>query len=197
MADAPNLALAPVFEGWNVWAVDQLDDLSFDPLDIGLDRDRRLRIWVEDQVRLNAPGTSVADPLDLKGSQVQIIAGDNVTDLVIAQSKEQVPGPPMLLDGANERRIVRFFNHGAASSLPWPHDSDYILDAVYKPDPKASETAGPAPRQIAAGTADDAKKAAGQTTVAVLWVVGGVAALALGVVAIKAIAERALASKAA
>jgi hypothetical protein len=42
MAD-DTAGFAPVFAGWNVWNVAQRRDLSFDPLMIGVDRDRRLR----------------------------------------------------------------------------------------------------------------------------------------------------------
>src|SRR3954466_756227 len=110
--NAADPAMAPVFEGWNVWAVYQKTDLDFEWLMVEVDRDRRLRFWVEDQVRLNAPGTDVSDPIDLKGSQVHIIAGEAPEGLASARRKEQVPGAPMLLEGANERRVVRFFNHG-------------------------------------------------------------------------------------
>ena len=153
-------ALAPVFKGWNVWAVDQVKDLDFTVLGFGVSRDRQLQVWVEDHVRIDAPGTDVADPLDLKGSQVQILAGDAPAGLKSFRRKEQVPGEVMLLNGASDRRIVRFFNRGVASSLPWPHDDNYLLDEVYQPDEKQSITSGPPPREIASGTSDDLGKAA-------------------------------------
>ena len=154
-------ALAPVFKGWNVWAVDQVKDLDFTVLGICVSRDRQLQVWVEDHVRLDAPGTDVADPLDLKGSQVQILAGDAPAGLKVFRRKEQVPGDVMLVNGESDLRLVRFFNRGQASSLPWPHDDNYILDAVYQPDPGQSITSGPPPREIASGASGDLGKAAG------------------------------------
>jgi len=154
-------ALAPVFRGWNVWAVYQVKDLDFTLLGMGVSRDRQLQVWVEDHVRLDAPGTDVADPLDLKGSQVQILAGDSPAGLKSFRRKEQVPGDVMLLDGEADRRVVRFYNRGDASALPWPHDDNYLLDEVYQPDEKQSITSGPAPREIASGTSSDLGKAAG------------------------------------
>lgn len=188
---AADPAMAPVFEGWNVWAVYQKTDLDFEPLMLGLSRDRRLRIWVEDNVRLNAPGTDVADPIDVKGSQVQIIAGDAPSGLKSAARKEQVPGDVMLLEGDNERRVVRFFNHGKASALPWPHDSNYLLDEVYQPDPHAAVSSGDAPRQIAGGTADDIKKTLPLAGTVVAVLVGGVVLVGGGVLLVQALSARA------
>ena len=139
--------LAKVFPGWNVWAVWQQKDLNFEPLHVGESRDRRLRIWVEDAVRLGAPGTVVADPIDLKGSQIEVLPGEPA-GLSQTQRKEDVSGPAMLLDGPGELRFVRFYNRGPAGSLVWPHDGNYLLDAVYQPDPKNETTSGPAPNTI-------------------------------------------------
>lgn len=136
--------LAPIFPGWNVWEVSQKLDLDFDPLFIGVSRDRRLRVWVEDQVK-RSPAVDTGDSLQLKGDQVDILAGVPPA-LRIAATKEDVPGDPMLLDGESSLRTVRFFNRGASGSIPWPHDDDYILDRVYIPDPKVPETAAPPPK---------------------------------------------------
>ena len=136
--------LAPVFPGWNVWAVYELDDLPFSLLMVGVDRDRQLRIWVEDAVRLHAPGATVADPVDLKGPMIEILAGVP-EGLKSAARKESVPGPPMLTDGPASRRVVRFFNRGAEARLPWPHDGSFLLDEVYTPDAHNPATSGPGP----------------------------------------------------
>ncbi len=146
-------SLAHVFAGWNVWAVDQVKDLPFDPMMIGIDRSRQLRIWVEDQVRLHAGGASVADPIDLKGSQVEILA-NAPTGLSVFQHKEQVPGDPMLASGETALMYVRFFNRGSESNLPWPHDESYILDQVLTPSPNSPATIGPGPGTITSRAID-------------------------------------------
>lgn len=195
--NAADPAMAPVFEGWNVWAVYQKTDLDTEISMIGLSRDRRLRIWVEDEVRLNAPGTDVSDPIDVKGSQVQIVAGDAPSGLKSGARKEQVPGDVMLLDGENERRVVRFFNHGKASALPWPHDKNYLLDEVYQPDPHATVTSGDAPRQIAGGAADDLKKTLPLVGTVAAFFVGGVVLVGGSLLAVHALSARAARSLAA
>ena len=98
--------MAPVFPGWNVWKVWQVKDLPFSLMMFGVSRDLQLQIWVEDQVRLNAPGSDVADPADLKGSKVQIIA--DAPGLSTAMAKESVPGPAMVVSGPADLRVVRF-----------------------------------------------------------------------------------------
>lgn len=151
---------AKVFPGWNVWAVWQQKDLNFEPLHVGESRDRRLRIWIEDAVRLGAPGTIVADPVDLKGGQIEILPGAPA-GLSQVQRKEDTSGPAMLLDGPGELRFVRFYNRGAPGSLVWPHDGNYLLDAVYQPDPKNETTSGPAPSTIGGTVAGGVKEVAG------------------------------------
>lgn len=168
-------SLAHVFPGWNVWAVDQVKDLPFDPLMVGVDREAQLRIWVEDAVRLGAPGATVADPIALKGSQIQILA-DAPTGLPVFQHKEQVPGDPMLTDGESSLRYVRFFNRGEASDLPWPHDDSYILDQILTPSPGSAATSGPGPGTITSHVVDPAtdvlKTALTIVTVAAVSVLG-------------------------
>jgi hypothetical protein len=141
--------MAPLFKGWNVWAVWQVQDLPFNPLMVGVSRDRQLQIWVEDHVRLEAPEAQVADPIDLKGSQIQILTGP--PSLQVAQRKEDVPGPSLSVDTQDlppQLRFVRFFNRGEASQLPWPHDSSYLLDAVFQPNPSSPVTTGDGPGTI-------------------------------------------------
>jgi len=140
---------ATVFPGWNVWTVYQVKDLSdTNPLFWGLDRERRLRIWVEDKLRLGAAGAVVADPVDLKGGQIEILPSPP-TDLSVIERKEGVGGASALIvDGPADLRTVRFFNRGAPSKLVWPHDDEYLLNEVFQPSPKAQSTSGPAPTTI-------------------------------------------------
>jgi len=162
---------APVFPGWNVWAVWQKNDLDFDPMMIGVAPERQLRIWVEDEVRLHAGGADVADPVKLKGDQVEILDGPPV-GLPAAATKEGVGGESaLLLDGPPTLRYVRFFNHGTASKLPWPHDSDFLLDTVFRPDPGAPATSGEPPGRLS----DAATEAAGKIGKGVLGVGIGLA----------------------
>lgn len=135
--------IAPIYKGWNVWSVYQVTDLDFSVAMIGINRDTQLRIWVEDQIRLNATEATVADIIDFKGSQIQILNGKPL--LVVAVRKEQISGPAMLLDGPAELRYVRFFNRGNASQLLWPHDDNYLLNEVYRPSTTDPLTTGGGP----------------------------------------------------
>jgi hypothetical protein len=174
-ADSP---MAPVFAGWNVWAVWQVMDLPFSVMMVGVSRDSQLKIWVEDQVRLHAPGAEVADPLDLKGGQVEILTGS--PGLQTAMRKENVPGPALVVetqDVAPQLRFVRFFNRGAASELPWPHDESYLLDAVFRPDAANSATKGSGPGTILDRNITGPAGAAGKTVLEVAAVAALLAAL--------------------
>lgn len=169
-------AFAPVFKGWNVWVVAQKKDLGFNPLMVGISRDRQLRIWVEDQVRENAGGAELADPIAFKGSQVEILPA-RPTGLKSSQNKDQVPGENSLfLDAPADLRVVRFFNRGAPSRLVWPHDDDYLLDEVLQPDEGNPTTSGPPPKTITEDVTEPLK----DIGAGVLTVVGvGVGALLL------------------
>lgn len=162
---------APVFRGWNVWAVHQVQELDFSIPMIGVSRDRQLRIWVEDAVRLGASGTAVADPIDLKGSQIEIVPSSS--GLKSFRRKEQVPGPAMVVESQDqppELRFVRFYNRGAEGRVVWPHDDNYLLEEVFQPDPKNELTAGPAPKTIADTTTGPAKEAVVDLLKTTLWV---------------------------
>lgn len=147
LANPEFLTITP---GWNVWDVWQVKNLPFSIAMMGLDRDRQLRIWVEDKVRLGAPGSVIADPIDLKGGQVQILNGKPV-GLSTGQRKEQVSGPLLVVDGPADLRTVRFFNRGDSAVMAWPHDESYLLDQTYVPSPSNPATSGPAPDTIAGG----------------------------------------------
>lgn len=139
----PN-ALVPVFKGWNVWTVYQKKDLDIEPSMIGLDRDRRLRIWVENLILDYAGGADVADPVALRGSMVEIVPGAP-SGLSVAASRARVPGELLTLDGPAELRTVRFFNRGSASNLAWPKSDNYLLENVYKPETDNPLTSAAAP----------------------------------------------------
>jgi hypothetical protein len=136
-----------IYPGWNVWDVWQVNSLPFSLLMVGVSRDRQLRIWVEDKVRLGAPGSLVADSIDLKGGQIEVLNGKPV-GLTTDQRKEQVPGPIMVVDGPATLRTVRFFNRGGKAKMAWPHDNSYLLDQNYIPAPSNPATTGPAPDTI-------------------------------------------------
>jgi hypothetical protein len=157
---------APVFAGWNVWDVYQKDNLDFELSMLGLDHDRRLRIWVENATHA-APGAQVTDEVDpnkpLVGDQVQILP--NPGSLVAAVRKESVPGPALLLDSQPTKRTVRFYNRGGAAVLPWPHDANYLLDAVYEPTATNELTNAPPPANPLANAAS--------TLLTVAEIVGG------------------------
>lgn len=174
--------MAPVFTGWNVWGVWQKDDLDVELSMIGVGRDRRLRIWVENQVDDNAPGAEVGDPLSpnptkFKGEMVQLIPNDAGLSRIMGK---ELGAASVVLDGPPTLRFVRFYNRGPVTALPWPHDSNYLLDAVYMPSATNPVTNAPAPPSAAADIEEvaDAAKSIGSGLVVVLGIGLGVAVLA-------------------
>ena len=183
---------AQIFKGWNVWDVwqsqDPIQGIGGSILNAGLSLDRQLKIWIEDNIKDNAPGVAVADPANpmaLKGDQIQIVPAAG--GLAVLQTRADVPG----LAGALQlgemgsqglKRTVRFFNRGIEAAIAWPHDENYLLDTVYQPDPANAITSGPAPSSLA-GAAGEALDTAGS----VLKVVAIGAGVALGVVLIAAL----------
>lgn len=136
-----------VYPGWNVWEVWQVKDLPFSVMNVGLSPERQLRIWVEDKVRLGAPGAIVADSIDFKGSQVELLRG-TPEGLQQDQRKEQVPGPSMFVSGPAKLTTLRFFNRGDKAFMAWPHDESYLLERTFIPSPSNPATSGPAPSTI-------------------------------------------------
>lgn len=148
--------IIPIFPGWNVWSVWQVKDLDFDPFMIGVTDERRLRIWVEDQIREKAGAAEVADPLALKGTSIQVLPSVPI-GLKIMARKEQVngcegdgcAGPLMVVDGPATLKTVRFFNRSnSQTSMPWPHDDNYLVDSTYIPNVDNPITSGPGPGTI-------------------------------------------------
>lgn len=187
----PVAGMAPVFPGWNVWGVYQKTDLDVEILMIGVSRDRRLRIWVENAVDDMAPGAEVGDPLSpnpkkFKGEMVQIIPNDAGLFRIIGK---ELGSAGVVLDSPAELRFVRFFNRGAMTALPWPHDENYLLDAVYMPSATNPVTNGPEPASTAADidkaadVAADAAKSIGSGLVVVL-------SIGLGLAFVAALASR-------
>jgi hypothetical protein len=176
---------APVFAGWNVWDVWQADDPTFSVMNVGLPLERQLRVWVEDQIKDHAAGAAVADPLNpaaLRGEQIQPIP--KVAGLQPVLTRGSIPELAGALDVGSKGsgatlRTVRFFNRGADSVLPWPHDENYVLDTVYQPDTANPVTSGEAPGSLA-GAATAAGDAA-MKVITVVAVVAGVALLAMAV----------------
>ena len=139
-------SFAPIFPGWNVWQVWQVKDLPFSVMMFGLSRDKQLQIWVDDELR-NHSGADVTDPINLKGSQIEII--DGAQGLNPAMRKEDVPdGATFIVSGDADLRTVRFFNKGPQTTISWPHDDSYLLDAVMQPVESNPATSGPAPTTI-------------------------------------------------
>ena len=139
---------ATVFKGWNVWGVQQKDDLDIEISMIGVSRDRRLRIWVEEHADA-APGAAIADPANLftlKGGQVEII--QSAGNLAPAETQADAL-PAAALDEPATLRLVRFFNRGVEAITPWPHDANYLLTTVYQPASNSPITNAPAPSSVA------------------------------------------------
>lgn len=142
MSTAP-AGFAPIFPGWNVWSVYQSDDPIEGVLGtiwtLGESLDRKLQVWVEDHVKDTAPGTAVADPANpaaLRGDQVFIIPSAGTLDIDSKSGDIPELSGAMQLGNAGSKaveRYVRFYNRGAASVMPWPHDTNYLLNHVYSP----------------------------------------------------------------
>jgi len=179
---------APVFVGWNVWNVYQAADPDESLLGAiwhaGISQDQLLKLWVENQLEDNAPGVNVSDPVNpnpehFRGDEVQIIP--STAGLKVAVGRESIPDLAGALQVGNEGsaallRSVRFYNRGRQTMLPWPHDRNFVLDAVYMPDPSNAITNSPAPK-TAGGELDAAGKALGHALETAAWVLGGAVAL--------------------
>lgn len=180
--------IIPIFPGWNVWSVWQVDNLDFSVINIGITKERQLRIWVEDQIRDKAGAAEVADPVAIKGSQIQVLPSVPQGLKTMAR-KEQVngcegdgcAGPTMVVNGPATLKAVRFFNRSnSQTSMPWPHDDNYLVDATYLPTTDNVITAGPGPGTVldpltkaGAGTASAAGAVVDKITTAAL-IIGGV-----------------------
>lgn len=168
---------APLFAGWNVWSVWQKNDLDFELGGVGLDDERRLRVWVEDTADA-ASGAQLHDPLNpsakhFDGDEVDVL--QNAAGLAPAVDRTSVPVGIPPLEGAVTLRYVRFFNRGAATMLPWPHSSNYLLEAVYAPAKDNPVTNAPAPVSATETVKDGAKAAAsglGSIATVAAWGVG-------------------------
>lgn len=177
---------APVFKGWNVWDLWQADDPDESVLGAiwhaGESQERLLRVWVENELKENAPGVAVADPLNpaaLRGDQIQPIP--RVTGLVPAATRASVPAlaGAMQLGTADSKatlRTVRFFNRGDESVLPWPHDQNFLVENIFTPSASNPVTNAPAPGSLA-GSAAAAAAGVGSSLQTLTWVIGGAAAL--------------------
>jgi len=173
-------AFAPVFPGWNVWKVYQVKDLPFSLMMIGVSPERQLRLWVEDELRLHS-AADVADPLDLKGGQVEIL--ENANGLNPAMSREQVGLGEALLSGPADLKIVRFFNKAGNTQLAWPHDESYLLDQVLEPKADNPATSGPAHTTIGETVGTGITKPLGDVLGSVPWYVwAGLTVVGVGLV---------------
>lgn len=187
MAPRPS-GFAPVFAGWNVWDVwhsnDPIQGIGGAIMNAGLSLERQLRIWVEDAVQDGAPGVAVADPANpaaLKGDQVQLLP--NPGGLAVAATRSEVPelaGALQIGEQGSEatKTTVRFFNRGAAAVLPWPHDQNYVVDAVFEPSTTNPVTNAEPPSSLG-GAASSAANAIGHGIETLAWVAGGVGLLLL------------------
>lgn len=178
------LGFAQIYPGYNVWQVwqsqDPIQGLGGTILNAGLSLERQLRIWVEDWIRNHAPAAEVADDkniLDVKGGQIEILP--NPAGLKLLQTRGDVPGLAGALQlGEKDSKAllftVRFYNRGKeTTATAWPHDENYVLDAVYEQDPNNPLTSG-APPSTVDGALDDLSKQAG-SALKVVAIVGGVA----------------------
>lgn len=171
---------APIFAGWNVWSVWQKNDLDTELGSIGLDAERRLRVWVEDTADA-ASGAQLHDPLNpsakhFDGDEVDVLLGAG--GLAVSVDRSSVPPGIPPIEGDVTLRFVRFYNRGLPTVLPWPHSSNYMLETVYAPSATNSVTNAPAP----SSATEDIKKAAsalGSELEVIAWLGAGVLAVVL------------------
>ncbi len=188
---APALAspgMAPVFAGWNVWDVYQADSPDENILGTlwhaGITEDQLLKLWVENQVENNASGANVSDPLNpnpehFRGDAIQIISNPGtLSRAAVRDSIPELAGAQQLgtKDSTARLRTVRFYNRGAATVMPWPHDQNFLVDVVFQPDPKDPLTNAPAPTTFG-GSVAELGAGVGHAIETLAWVVGGAAAL--------------------
>lgn len=114
----------PLFDGWNVWDVLQ----ATAPVDPGPGSlDDQLAAFVREAV-------GIADlPIALTSSAA---AGDLIT------TRAQIPelaGEPILGVGGSGvvKKTIAFELPDSKPSIPWPHDDNLLLDAVYAAAPAA------------------------------------------------------------
>lgn len=181
-----------VFPGWNVWALWRSDDPDRGILGtiwtLGMSADQELRVWVEDEIKDNAHGAAVADPLNpaaLRGAQIQIIPSAN--GLAVDATRADIPdlaGAVQLgKTGSKASRVfVRFFNRGDRSVMPWPHDANVLLDSSFVPSSSNSITNGAAPGSLAGSATSLAQGA--ETVVKVIAIGAGVVLVAGVVIAL-------------
>jgi hypothetical protein len=179
VGDAP-VGFAPIFQGWNVWDVWAADDpdkgLLTEIWEAGESPERVLRVWIEDQIKDNAPGAAVADPANpaaLKGAQIQPIPHvpfaltSGAAGLAAAATRGDMPefaGALQLGKTGSKATLhtFRFYNRGTETVMPWAHDQNFILERVYQPSPQNPVTNSPAPSSLAgaaSGVADAAASA--------------------------------------
>lgn len=194
--------LVPIFAGWNVWDIWQADKPSFDVMALGETLQRQLQVWIENQIKDNAPGSAVADPanpLALRGDQIQPIS--HVTGLAIAATRADIPElKDASLNSAGDTatlRTVRFWSRASApqfsvaTSMPWPHDDDYLLNVVYQPSAKSPVTNAPQPGSLAG--AASAAAAAGSSILSTVAIVGGVVLVGGVIIALASASKKAAA----
>ncbi len=164
---------APIFAGWNVWSVWQKDDLDFELGGVGLTDERRLRVWVEDTADA-ASGAQLHDPLNpsakhFDGDEVDVL--QNAAGLSVSVDRTSVPVGIPPLEGAVTLRFVRFYNRGVPTVVPWPHSSNYLLEAVYAPAKDNPVTNAPAPVS-ATETVKEGAAGLGSVATVAAWGVG-------------------------
>ena len=142
---------------------------------LGVSPERQLRIWAEDKIRLGASAAKVADSIDLKGGQIELLKA-TPEGLQTDQRKEQVPGPSMFVGGPASLHTLRFFNRGDKAFMTWPHDESYLLERTFVPSPTNPVTSGPAPNTIPETVGDGISSPATEllTKLSPILMIGGV-----------------------
>ena len=185
---------ATVFPGWNVWDLWQASQPDRGVLstiwNAGISPDQSLRLWVENQIEDNAPGANLSDPLNpnpehFRGDEVQIIS--KPTGLAQSEVRGEIPELAGALQvgvtGSSALpRSVRFYNRGAQTVMPWPHDQNFVVDTVYTPSLTNPITNSQPPKTVGGGL-DAAGKAAaealGEVVTVAAWGLGGIALILL------------------
>ena len=147
----------------------------------GESEDRLVRVWVEDEIRDNAPGAAVAIRQIRRRSPAtgadypESVGSHGIGD---ARPIPDIAGALQLGTGDSTALLVtvRFYNRGDASVLPWPHDQNFVVDTVYVPSTNNPVTNAAAPFTLA-GAASSASDSIGHAITIGAVIIGGAVAL--------------------
>ena len=120
------------------------------------------------------------NPAHNRGDEVQIIAKPVGLSIAAARESAGLGGALQVGNTGSQATLssVRFFNRGKATLMPWPHDKNFVVDAVYQPSTDNAITNGPGPSTTGAAVTA-AVQGFGEVVKVILIVGGGIGAAIL------------------